>query len=281
MTRRFIAFFEIMLLGLFLLAPSAMALTVDTNSSITLDNGRISTWDDPEGPVSSGSILSNVTHSALADSAWSSPGYAKAAANSDGKTAVAIDALGATGGDWTLSAISHTFDTITVSGSTAYTYDFSVDGPLLEIFDWCYGPSMMAGYTMEILVNGSSEWSSWATLQGGNDPGYTLIQGGTDLGATQFSGSGYGYTFGNYSETLNLGTMTADFTIETIIAVATSFPGYECGARALIGDPGNLNNSPGFTGILQTGGPAPVPEPGTILLFGIGLLGLAGVAQKK
>jgi hypothetical protein len=100
-------------------------------------------------------------------------------------------------------------------------------------------------------------------------------------GATQFSGSGYGYTFGNYSETLNLGTMTADFTIETIIAVATSFPGYECGARALIGDPGNLNNSPGFTGILQTGGPAPVPEPGTILLFGIGLLGLAGVAQKK
>ncbi len=33
--------------------------------------------------------------------------------------------------------------------------------------------------------------------------------------------------------------------------------------------------------MVLTGVSTPVPEPGTVLLFGAGLLGLAGVARRK
>ena len=55
----------------------------------------------------------------------------------------------------------------------------------------------------------------------------------------------------------------------------------ETGAWAYIGDPGNLSTSAGITGSLQGGQQTPVPEPATMLLFGLGLLSVAGVSRKK
>lgn len=89
----------------------------------------------------------------------------------------------------------------------------------------------------------------WVT----DDPYYLVPE---VFSAMSIGGSGGGYTFGATGGGFvddSAGTGDVAATLERIICTAGS---------------GGTNNNP-------------VPEPGTIMLFGIGLLGLAGVSRKK
>jgi hypothetical protein len=72
----------------------------------------------------------------------------------------------------------------------------------------------------------------------------------------------FGYDFQSYTDMINLGPVVAGgtMTVEYEMVVRVDTPGFEAGGRAQIGDPFDLDGSPGFSGTLLTGGPVPTEE---------------------
>jgi hypothetical protein len=66
-------------------------------------------------------------------------------------------------------------------------------------------------------------------------------------------------------------------TITTTLLASVIAPGFETGARAYIGDPGDLTAG-GLSGVLNI---SAVPVPAAVWLFASGLLGLVAVARRK
>jgi hypothetical protein len=99
-------------------------------------------------------------------------------------------------------------------------------------------------------------FQSSATLTGGFNS-HLLTEGGTSLNPT-FAGGGsvFGYDFQSRSDTIDLGLVGPgeSITVEYEMTATVSTGGNEAGGLATIGDPFDLDGSPGFSGSLLADG---------------------------
>ena len=245
-------------------------VTVEDDSFYDNDTGSsgIVYSEAPSGMISSTEPFANIG--------------AGAKGNAGGYIAAHAEYLEADGQDYEASASVHWEKTYTTATAGDYTWDFTITGGELSIQDYCSGPTMNSSYHISISSNGSVVFESAATLEGGQ-PGYTYTEFGTDIGGTAFNenyGGYLGYRYNFYQDSLDLGTFAVGdaITIAYLLEVDVAGPGYETGAKAFIGDPGDFSGG-SFYGNLNGGGstpPSTVPEPSTILLLSCGLLGLMG-----
>ena len=137
----------------------------------------------------------------------------------------------------------------------------------------------------EVLNTSRNLWSTGATLTQ-NSP-YAVEHRGTSLLLREFSDD-FGVLSYEFFGTIGLLNFFMDnaFTLEILMSVNGTLWDGENGIMAFIGDPGDLDSTPGFTGSLTqvtttpgTGGA--IPEPATLILFGMGLIGLVGMNRKK
>ncbi len=253
---------------------------IDSDAKSNPPASLLSEAFDPEG-------FGDLTFNSLSSSA-----VARAAMNESGLGSVAVGGVWAGGSNpiTTLSAVATWSDTYTNTSSVAQSvrYDFSIDPADLRIADFAgisnASPSAMrASYSVNILLNGSSAFSSDATLIGGVS-GHVLERNGTDFGATFFGAQNsiFGYSFDAYVGSLDFGILGVGESLDIgyeIRAEVTS-PGFETGAAASIGDPNNLSGS-GLAGAIVANVPTgTVSVPGSLWLIG-GLLGMVSVRRNK
>jgi len=144
-------------------------------------------------------------------------------------------------------------------GATVGTYDLWMTG----------GPPTLGapvGSVYPVIMNGSSVGFSWS---GG---GYNLAG---DVTFNTIASSGY-----------------TDLFNATMLITSSTLPGYTAGDYALMDFTVNLGSNPSLDavyqgqvgsteGYLSSGEAAPVPEPSSMLLFGSGMVGIAGLLRRK
>ena len=136
-------------------------------------------------------------------------------------------------------------------------------------------------------MNGAAVFSSSATLNGGIG-GQVLNQSGTPIansGIVPISFNIWEVAFDDLAGLANLGTFAPgeSFDFEIYVSAASSAFGFELGASASVGDPGDITGSGGVGGriIPSIPGAAPVPAPATIALLAVGLLCVRRRTQRS
>jgi len=256
----------------------ALTITTDASYSVVdiITDSPVSDSDSKN--ASSGSITSHVQ--------FTDGYYARAYASSDGVLAVKSEfGLGMTTTS-SFTAEATLSDTITNPFSVPWSPILTLHIPqvTLGIWDYCHCGTDTAEYSINVLLNGSTIWSSSATLNGGYilTPDYTLTKSGTDIGLTEISDWSYLALFQSnpYEENIPLGPFNPgeSFTLEYRMSATANGIDYEQGAIAAIGDPFTLTGGT----ITVNGGPsAPIPEPSTLLLLGSGLTGIVWLRRKN
>jgi len=208
------------------------------------------------------------------------------------KGAVVVDGGFASGnaGLDTLSARNSLITTAPTDGT--YEFDIFLLGAQLRVMDFAgvgaldpFAPAASFAVTVDLHSGGgvSRLFESTATLKGGL-LGHSLTESGEDLGATFFSvgfGFEFGYDFGTHFQHFDLGFLNAGDFIDYQMSVSLTSGRFELGGGAFFGDPNDLDGT-GSGGLLTLvspdsggGGPEPIPEPGTIALFGLAAAGFA------
>ena len=269
---------SVVLFSLFVVFAAISPLQAAT---ISTHAGYVITTLPPEEDNDSGSSGTVYSHVSIWDGQWEESS-ASAVGDTNGNTAAYASYIGLYGWDYAFGANVEWTNTYTIDTPGAYTWDFSITDGELSIKDWCYGPIMTAHYDIEIFVDGASAWNSSAILSGGMI-GYTYMESGTDIGGILFGDDGstidnyFGYTYDNYEGSIALGSYNSGDTLELmyVLSVGVEGPGYETGASAFFGDPGDLEQGVGIQGSLNI-----VPIPGALWLIGSGFLALVGLRRK-
>ena len=285
------------LLSLVFAISQVWALQIDTTASFTVHDSDdvMRHFGIAELNGATGTVLSEIA-APSDDPPWDYAS-ASAAGNDAGHIAAQASFFKADGGFfYNVSSSVEWTETFQVANAGTYSWDFTIGGGELSVTDYA-GAGLNSGlgssYSMSILVNGAQAFTSAAELTGGLS-GHTFDETGTDIGGSYFAeapGGGnilsyFGYRYDSYSDSLDLGSLTAGAAIDItyLLNVGVTGPDYEMGAKAFIGDPGDLSGG-GFSGSLTGGGQTPsdpvVPEPATILLLGAGLAGLAGFRMRR
>ena len=148
--------------------------------------------------------------------------------------------------------------------------------------------SSWADLLLGIYVNDNLAWFSHTSLSG-NSSAYDFTSTGTALPiAGVFGGVGFdsiGYDFNPLTDSISLGVLNPNETVNIRYELFASIYG-ETGGRdyygawARVGDPFGFGGSEfgGFSGTFSPSGQTVVPEPATLLIFG---LGLGAVAVRR
>lgn len=245
---------------------------------------------DPQGPATTGSILSEVQTSDGFDTTFSGDAFARGAADDTGAGAVEVNGVFASGNQsnsLTATSILTSEITNTTGGIAPFAYDFFLAGPRLTIADFAglsetNNPTIRAFFDFRVSLDFGSGFVPFRVSQGelkGGSASHTLATAGTDpLGSTFFSDSFsvFGYQFDDLDSAVTGFLGDGDtVAVKSQLFVTLTGPGFETGGAAAIGDPLNLSAG-AFSGSLSI-----VPVPAAVWLFGSGLLGLVGIARRK
>lgn len=248
-----------------------------TNASITLEG------DDPKGPASAGTLLSQVIDDDGFLGDFSDAASARGAFSTSGTGAVSVEGVYASPslGPITLLAETTWTQTAEITGSSAesLSMQLKIAPATLTLIDFAFvgvgSNESTASYDLALKLNGSTVFDSTAVLSGGRS-NHSLFESGTDLGGVFFdNGSTLGYNFSPLTTSIELGTFDPGdmLTIEYMMRASVTTPQFETGGAANIGDPLNLGGD-AVELLLTSKPPSAVPEPSTALslLLVLGLM---------
>ncbi len=270
------------------------ALTIETNANYEVEHTIIGTQTDSDGPntASSGSVGSYVSYGGFGLEATSSEeggsfveeeeygsfGDANAFAADSGRLATgaylfAEDDVSSMDFHATTSW-SNTF-TNTTGGNANFDFDFNFSGGRLDID----GNGGMAMFSLDILLNGSSIWSRTASLSGNASVGTDVFDDGGLAHSLGGTGNFVVAHFSAFSDSLDLGDFASGDSFELTYVIESWAKTDEnfSYVSANVGDP----FSGGFSGAVSTSSSAPVPEPTTMALLGMGIAGLGARRLRK
>jgi len=277
-----------LVLGLVALAFPAVALEIGTEANYYVVTSVFTNADidDEDGPyiANSGGLNAHVdftpgpyfggevsfNSSGLADASASDTGSLTASASANQIDEPYMESM-------EFHAVSSWSDTFTNTsgGALDYDFDFLFSGGGLGLTG--FGGTAM--FSLDILLDGGSIWSRNATLMGdAHDIAGILSGSGLDADGMAHSitqdqsQNTLSVTCDPFSGNLDLGTFGDGDSFELAYNLSvwvTSATGQPSQVDAYAGDPFGV----GFQGTVNSGS-APVPEPATIALFGMGLAGL-------
>ncbi|NNF06037.1 MAG: hypothetical protein HKN21_04700 [Candidatus Eisenbacteria bacterium] len=254
----------VLALGLSVSAVSAQTVSSNVEG---LNDGVLTS--DPQGP-SATAVTSALTFIDTFTIDFSGDGFGRAVQRPDGIGAVVADALFANGqtGQY-VEATTCWEETATNTSGAAQDYEFSflITPPSLRVGDFAGASDLNPNrpeisFEATILVNGSVAFTAQAELLGGT-VSHVLNETGTSLSPVFVGpGSVFGYDFSPYADVLNLGSVPngGSVTVKYIMKARVDTPGFELGGRAQIGDPFDLDGTPGFTGELMPSSPVATEE---------------------
>lgn len=279
-----------------------VTVVVDGNTSVSESGAPAITSSAPAG---TSVYLWNQTNNSFAEAIGDNSGYSNVASNSSKNISEVTSQL-------------HQSATVTNNTGAAqnFTFNFFINAGSLTTSNsvgFSATESILAGYDLNILVNGSSIWNSAATLTTDAN-GSNIVKSGADLNSSISSGSNYYWS--SFSDVLSLGTFQNNetFTLDYFLTTKTvnnfttlithncytSNYGYGDGygygygsgsteycydseeggsAYARIGDPNDID----YTRIDEStiGVTSSVSEPTSLVLVGAGLAGLAFRRRAK
>lgn len=259
---------------------SAVSITADVRYDVVHNtNGAES---DRVGPTTSSSGYLDNEISYLAASPGSSGVFSRIVAGSiaDESGWLAGGGLMEFNDDVTtmsFQSVSSWSDTITntTGGAATFDFDFLVTDGYLYVQD-----AGMAKFQLEVLVDGASIWSSTASLEldGLGNPALIETDGHASI-ITDY-GSIVSVEFEEFSGNILLGSLAHGESLDLTyrLSVMGSLTQEYSFVNARVGAP----NSAGFSGTVNsTPVSAPVPEPTTMALLGMGIAGLGARRLRK
>jgi hypothetical protein len=208
------------LLGVSLLPAQATLLNYNilTNSGYKhAQDESISNENNDQSPVSS----------YVSDSYWSSATTSDGAAAGNDQGWMYSRSRGEGAYYHHYSSVTQVVDLLNDTGVMQnYSYDFRINFGSLTASNYDFSTAeefSVAGYMVDILLNGSSIWHSMYTLTNNLADGFTATASGTNL-VNYTDGSSYA-SWGEYASTLNLGLLGAGDSLNLSYSIKTFVKG--------------------------------------------------------